>query len=294
MADPQRISGDQFVLALALAADAWLLYGLLDRLDLKRPRGSGSVCRLSLGGRPVRALAGAACSTALPPPSCSPLPSPASACTCWPCPCDGRCALCWLQAERDPVRHQLYESPPWGLASPCWCWDGCTTPWEGRHQVLTSLAAPACPSGSIPLFRPAACGHGPALAAAALVCPGAVISAPIPGMGRAPWRGARLLCRQPGPDDPGWFLLLGLAPYYYDPADPDDQVLLLLAGALLLIPVSGSSTSPQEPLMRRLCLFADFLPCYRHQLPSATSSTPTPPREEHTRRAGTGRSAPRP
>ena len=127
---------DQFVLALALAADAWLLYGLLDRLDLERrvalvrsdrllPRVAALfehwLIRLfhSFAAAILLTLALACLGLHLLAPAAG----------------DGRrrpCAGCRRSAI--PPAICSMNPSPWGWHSPCWCWDGCTTPVGGRHQ----------------------------------------------------------------------------------------------------------------------------------------------------------------
>ncbi len=76
---------DQFVLALALAGDAWLLYGLLDRLDLHSAPLWFALALLSLAIAAlfehwlIRLFHSFAAAILLT------LASPASACNCWPC-----------------------------------------------------------------------------------------------------------------------------------------------------------------------------------------------------------------
>ncbi|WP_265452433.1 DUF4401 domain-containing protein [Aeromonas salmonicida] len=108
---------DQFVLALALAADAWLLYGLIDQIDLHSAPLWLGLAALSLFiaalfehwlirlfhsfAAAILLTLGLACL------GLQLLALPLVMMTL---------AFCWLQAERQPAHHQLYESLTLGLA----------------------------------------------------------------------------------------------------------------------------------------------------------------------------------
>ncbi|MGS3174444.1 DUF4401 domain-containing protein [Aeromonas sanarellii] len=145
---------DQFVLALALAADAWLLYGLLDRLDLDAAPLWFGLCTLSLGiaalfehwlvrlfhsfAAAILLTLGLACLglhlLALPLVM-------------------GAVTLCWLQAERDPVRHQLYESLTLGLALSLLVLGRLHHPlWDGGASVLDEFSPSRLPHWLNPLL----------------------------------------------------------------------------------------------------------------------------------------------
>ncbi|MGY6039099.1 DUF4401 domain-containing protein [Aeromonas sp. AE23HZ002T15] len=178
---------DQFVLALALAADAWLLYGLLDRLDLdSAPLWFGlTLLALVIAAlfehwlvRLFHSFAGAillALGLACLGLQLLALPLVMAA-----------LAACWLQAEHDPRRHQLYESLTLGLALSLLVLGRLHHPlWDGGASVLDELGGSRLPLWLNPLLC-AALLLGvmvrlklPLLYALPLV----LISAIIPGMG---------------------------------------------------------------------------------------------------------------
>ena len=264
---------DQFVLALALAADAWLLYGLLDRLDLNVAWLWFGLTAFSLGVaalfehwliRLFHSFAAAILLTlALACLGLHLLALPLVM---------GAVALCWLQAGAIPPAICSMNPSPWGWHSPCWCWDGCTTPC-GREAPACSMssAAPACPSGSIPaLRRPAARGHGSPQAAAALRAAaggdqrhhsrhGAGALVLVLGF----YAGSLALMTLAG------LLLLGFGSlYYYDLGLTlmTKSWLLLAWGPCCSVPVSGSSTFTTGAPHETPRLFADrSCPARRHQ-----------------------------
>ena len=76
---------DQFVLALALAADAWLLYGLIDQID---PHSAPLWLGLALLSLAIAALFEhwlIRLFHSFAPPYCLPWALPALACNCWHC-----------------------------------------------------------------------------------------------------------------------------------------------------------------------------------------------------------------
>ena len=228
---------DQFVLALALAGDAWLLYGLLDRLDLHSAPLWFGLALLSLAiaalfehwlirlfhsfAAAILLTLGLACLGL----QLLALPLVMTA-----------VALCWLQAERDPVRHQLYESLTLGLVlgrlhHPLW---------DGGASMLDELG-----HSRLPLWL------NPLLCAALLLglmvrlklpllygLPLVLISALIPGMGA----GALVLVLGFYAGSVGLMTLAGLllvgfgSLYYYDLGLTlmTKSWLLLGSGALLL------------------------------------------------------------
>ncbi|MER0431250.1 DUF4401 domain-containing protein [Aeromonas caviae] len=233
---------DQFVLALALAADAWLLYGLLDRLDLNVAWLWFGLTAFSLGVaalfehwliRLFHSFAAAILLTlALACLGLHLLALPLVM---------GAVALCWLQAERDPARHLLYESLTLGLALSLLVLGRLHHPlWEGGTSVLNELG-----SSRLPLWlNPLLCA---ALLLAVMVrlrlplrygLPLVVISAIIPGMGAGAlvlvlgfYAGSLALMTLAG------LLLLGFGSlYYYDLGLTlmTKSWLLLASGALLL------------------------------------------------------------
>lgn len=233
---------DQFVLALALAADAWLLYGLLDRLDLHHaPLWFGlaalSLCIAALFehwlvrlfhsfAAAILLALGLACLglqlLALPLVM-------------------GAAALCWLQAERDPVRHQLYESLTLGLALSLLVLGRLHHPlWDGGASVLDELGPSRLPLWLNPLLCAALLlGVMVHLRLPLLAClPLVLLSALIPGMGAGAlvlvlgfYAGSLTLMTLAG------LLLLGFgALYYYDLGLTlmTKSWLLLGSGAVLL------------------------------------------------------------
>ena len=154
----------------------------------------------------------------------------------------GAVTLCWLQAERDPARHLLYESLTLGLALSLLVLGRLHHPlWEGGTSVLNELG-----SSRLPLWlNPLLCA---ALLLAVMVrlrlplrygLPLVVISAIIPGMGAGAlvlvlgfYAGSLALMTLAGPAARLWLPLL-----LRSGADPDDQVLAAARaplGALLL------------------------------------------------------------
>lgn len=233
---------DQFVLALALAADAWLLYGLLDRLDLdSAPLWFGlTLLALTIAAlfehwlvRLFHSFAAAillALGLACLGLQLLALPLVMAA-----------LAACWLQAERAPLRHQLYESLTLGLALSLLVLGRLHHPlWEAGPSVLDELGGSRLPLWLNPLLC-AALLLGvmvrlklPLLYALPLV----LISALIPGMGAGSlvlvlgfYGGSLGLMTLAG------LLLLGFGSlYYYDLGLTlmTKSWLLLGSGALLL------------------------------------------------------------
>ena len=233
---------DQFVLALALAGDAWLLYGLLDRLDLHSAPLWLGLALLSLAiaalfehwlirlfhsfAAAILLTLGLACLGL----QLLALPLVMTA-----------VALCWLQAERDPVRHQLYESLTLGLALSLLVLGRLHHPlWEGGASMLDELG-----HSRLPLWL------NPLLCAALLLglmirlklpllygLPLVLLSALIPGMGA----GALVLVLGFYAGSVGLMTLAGLllvgfgSLYYYDLGLTlmTKSWLLLGSGALLL------------------------------------------------------------
>ncbi|PTT54987.1 DUF4401 domain-containing protein [Aeromonas sp. HMWF014] len=233
---------DQFVLALALAADAWLLYGLIDQLD---PHSAPLWLGLALLSLAIAALfehwlirlfhsfaaailltLGLACLGL----QLLALPLVMAAIT-----------LCWLQAERQPVHHQCYESLTLGLALSLLVLGRLHQPlWDGGANMLDELG-----HSRLPLWL------NPLLCAALLLgvmvrlklplrygLPLVLISALIPGMGAGTlvlvlgfYAGSMGLMTLAG------LLLLGFGSlYYYDLGLTlmTKSWLLLGSGALLL------------------------------------------------------------
>ena len=233
---------DQFVLALALAADAWLLYGLIDRVDLHSAILWLGLCALSLGiaalfehwlirlfhsfAAAILLTLGLACLglqlLALPLVM-------------------GALTACWLLAERQPSRHQLYESLTLGLALSLLVLGRLHHPlWDGGASMLDELG-----HSRLPLWI------NPLLCAALLLgvmvrlklpllygLPLVLISAIIPGMGA----GALVLVLGFYAGSLGLMTLAGLlllgfgSLYYYDLGLTlmTKSWLLLGSGALLL------------------------------------------------------------
>ncbi|MBV7438352.1 DUF4401 domain-containing protein [Aeromonas sp. sif2416] len=233
---------DQFVLALALAADAWLLYGLIDRVDLHSAILWLGLCALSLGiaalfehwlirlfhsfAAAILLTLGLACLglqlLALPLVM-------------------GVLTACWLLAERQPGRHQLYESLTLGLALSLLVLGRLHHPlWDGGASMLDELG-----HSRLPLWL------NPLLCAALLLgvmvrlklpllygLPLVLISAIIPGMGA----GALVLVLGFYAGSLGLMTLAGLlllgfgSLYYYDLGLTlmTKSWLLLGSGALLL------------------------------------------------------------
>lgn len=234
--------GDQFVLALALAADAWLLYGLLDRIDLHSAPLWLGLCALSLAiaalfehwlvrlfhsfAAAILLALGLACLGL----QLLALPLVMAALT-----------ACWLLAERQPMRHQLYESLTLGLALSLLVLGRLHHPlWDGGSSVLDELGHSRLPLWSNPLLC-AALLLGvmvklklPLLYGLPLVLLGAII----PGMGA----GALVLVLGFHAGSLGLMTLAGLlllgfgSLYYYDLGLTlmTKSWLLLGSGALLL------------------------------------------------------------
>ncbi|MNF67435.1 hypothetical protein D3C84_492500 [compost metagenome] len=233
---------DQFVLALALAADAWLLYGLIDRVDLHSAILWLGLCALSLGiaalfehwlirlfhsfAAAILLTLGLACLGL----QLLALPLVMAVLT-----------ACWLLAERQPGRHQLYESLTLGLALSLLVLGRLHHPlWDGGASMLDELG-----HSRLPLWL------NPLLCAALLLgvmvrlklpllygLPLVLISALIPGMGA----GALVLVLGFYAGSLGLMTLAGLlllgfgSLYYYDLGLTlmTKSWLLLGSGALLL------------------------------------------------------------
>ena len=233
---------DQFVLALALAADAWLLYGLIDRVDLHSAILWLGLCALSLGiaalfehwlirlfhsfAAAILLTLGLACLGL----QLLALPLVMAVLT-----------ACWLLAERQPGRHQLYESLTLGLALSLLVLGRLHHPlWDGGASMLDELG-----HSRLPLWL------NPLLCAALLLgvmvklklpllygLPLVLISAIIPGMGA----GALVLVLGFYAGSLGLMTLAGLlllgfgSLYYYDLGLTlmTKSWLLLGSGALLL------------------------------------------------------------
>ncbi|MBV7598983.1 Uncharacterized membrane-anchored protein [Aeromonas encheleia] len=233
---------DQFVLALALAADAWLLYGLIDRVDLHSAILWLGLCALSLGiaalfehwlirlfhsfAAAILLTLGLACLGL----QLLALPLVMAVLT-----------ACWLLAERQPSRHQLYESLTLGLALSLLVLGRLHHPlWDGGASMLDELG-----HSRLPLWI------NPLLCAALLLgvmvrlklpllygLPLVLISALIPGMGA----GALVLVLGFYAGSLGLMTLAGLlllgfgSLYYYDLGLTlmTKSWLLLGSGALLL------------------------------------------------------------
>ncbi|MGY3856990.1 DUF4401 domain-containing protein [Aeromonas intestinalis] len=233
---------DQFVLALALAADAWLLYGLLDRLDLdSAPLWFGlTLLALAIAAlfehwlvRLFHSFAAAillALGLACLGLQLLALPLVMAA-----------LAACWLQAERDPRRHQLYESLTLGLALSLLVLGRLHHPlWEGGASVLDELGGSRLPLWLNPLLCAALLLGVMVRLKLPLLCalPLVLISAIIPGMGAGAlvlvlgfYGGSLSLMTLAG------LLLLGFGSlYYYDLGLSlmTKSWLLLGSGALLL------------------------------------------------------------
>lgn len=178
---------DQFVLALALAGDGWLLYGLLDRLDIKLALPWFGLCLLSLA---IAVLfehwllrlfhSGAAALLLTLALACLglqllALPLVMAAIT-----------FCWLRADRDPERHPLYHAISMGLALSLLVLGRMHHPlWDGGGSMLDELGLSRLPLWLNPLL----CA---ALLLAVMVklrlpllwgIPLVIMSAIIPGMG---------------------------------------------------------------------------------------------------------------
>ncbi|WP_349918393.1 DUF4401 domain-containing protein [Aeromonas veronii] len=233
---------DQFVLALALAADAWLLYGLLDRLDLdSAPLWFGlTLLALAIAAlfehwlvRLFHSFAAAillALGLACLGLQLLALPLVMAA-----------LAACWLQAERDPRRHQLYESLTLGLALSLLVLGRLHHPlWEGGASVLDELGGSRLPLWLNPLLCAALLLGVMVRLKLPLLCalPLVLISAIIPGMGA----GALVLVLGFYGGSLGLMTLAGLlllgfgSLYYYDLGLSlmTKSWLLLGSGALLL------------------------------------------------------------
>lgn len=233
---------DQFVLALALAGDAWLLYGLLDRLDLHSAPLWFGLALLSLA---IAALFEHWLIRLFHSFATAILLTLALACLglqllALPLVMTA-VALCWLQAERDPLRHQLYESLTLGLALSLLVLGRLHHPlWDGGASMLDELG-----HSRLPLWL------NPLLCAALLLglmvrlklpllygLPLVLISALIPGMGA----GALVLVLGFYAGSVGLMTLAGLllvgfgSLYYYDLGLTlmTKSWLLLGSGALLL------------------------------------------------------------
>ncbi|MNQ23099.1 hypothetical protein D3C85_362600 [compost metagenome] len=233
---------DQFVLALALAADAWLLYGLIDRVDLHSAILWLGLCALSLGiaalfehwlirlfhsfAAAILLTLGLACLGL----QLLALPLVMAVLT-----------ACWLLAERQPGRHQLYESLTLGLALSLLVLGRLHHPlWDGGTSALDELGLSRLPL----MLNPLLCA---ALLLGVMVklklpllygLPLVVISAIIPGMGA----GALVLVLGFYAGSLGLMTLAGLlllgfgSLYYYDLGLTlmTKSWLLLGSGALLL------------------------------------------------------------
>jgi len=178
---------DQFVLALTLAADAWLLYGLLDQVD---PRLALLWFGLALLSMLIAALfdhwlvrlfhsvaAALLLTLGLACLGLQLLALPLVMATL---------TLCWLRADKDPKRYGLYHAISMGLALSLLVLGRLHHPlWEGGSSVLDELG-----SSRLPLWlNPLLCA---ALLLAVMVklklplwygLPLVLISAVIPGMG---------------------------------------------------------------------------------------------------------------
>lgn len=233
---------DQFVLALALAGDAWLLYGLIDWMDMDSAPLWFGLCALSLGvaalfehwlvrlfhsfAAAILLTLGLACLGL----QLLALPLVMAALT-----------ACWLRAEHEPLRHQLYESLTLGLALSLLVLGRLHHPlWNEGFSVLDELG-----HSRLPLWL------NPLLCAALLLgimvrlklpllygLPLVLISALIPGMGA----GALVLVLGFYGGSLGLMTLAGLlllgfgSLYYYDLGLTlmTKSWLLLGSGALLL------------------------------------------------------------
>lgn len=145
---------DQFVLALALAADAWLLYGLIDQIDPHQALLWFGLCLLSLGiavlfdhwlVRLFHSVAAALLLTlglACLGLQLLALPLVMAAIT-----------FCWLQAETDPARHPLYHAMTLGLALSLLVLGRLHHPlWEGGASLLDELGLSRLPLWLNPLL----------------------------------------------------------------------------------------------------------------------------------------------
>ncbi|HHQ4671774.1 TPA: DUF4401 domain-containing protein [Aeromonas veronii] len=178
---------DQFVLALTLAADAWLLYGLIDQIDYHHALLWFGLALLSLAiavlfehwlVRLFHSVAAALLLTlglACLGLQLLALPLVMTAIT-----------FCWLRADHDPTRHQLYHSITLGLALSLLVLGHLHQPlWDGGSSVLDELGISRLPL----LLNPLLCAT---LLLAVIVklrlpllfgLPLVLISAIIPGMG---------------------------------------------------------------------------------------------------------------
>ncbi|WP_323064694.1 DUF4401 domain-containing protein [Aeromonas jandaei] len=145
---------DQFVLALALAADAWLLYGLLDQADSHQSLLWFGLCLLSLAiavlfdhwlVRLFHSVAAALLLTlalACLGLQLLALPLVMAAIT-----------FCWLRTDHDPARHQLYHAITLGLALSLLVLGRLHQPlWEGGSSVLDELGLSRLPLWLNPLL----------------------------------------------------------------------------------------------------------------------------------------------
>lgn len=233
---------DQFVLALTLAADAWLLYGLLEQADSHQSLLWFGLCLLSLAiavlfdhwlVRLFHSVAAALLLTlalACLGLQLLALPLVMAAIT-----------FCWLRADHDPARHQLYHAITLGLALSLLVLGRLHQPlWEGGSSVLDELGLSRLPLWLNPLL----CA---ALLLAVMVklklplwygLPLVLLSAVIPGMGA----GALVLILGFYAGSLGLMTLAALllvgygALYYYDLGLTlmTKSWLLLGSGALLL------------------------------------------------------------
>ncbi|PJG57452.1 DUF4401 domain-containing protein [Aeromonas cavernicola] len=148
---------DQFVLALTLAADAWLLYGLLDQLDFRHPFFWFGLCLLSLTiaalfdhwlvrlfhsfAAAILLTLGLACVGL----QLLALPLVLSA-----------VAICWLQADAKPHRpwhYPSYHAISMGLALSLLVLGRLHQPlWDGSSSVLDELGASRLPLWLNPLL----------------------------------------------------------------------------------------------------------------------------------------------
>ncbi len=178
--------------------------------------------------------------------------------------------FCWLRADRDPERHQLYHSITLGLALSLLVLGRLHHPlWDGGSSVLDELGLSRLPLWLNPLL----CA---ALLLAVMVklrlpllfgLPLVLISAIIPGMGRRTGADPRVLCRQSGADDPlgPAAARLWLALLLQSGAHPDDQIL---AAAGLRYPAAGCPPAAHhlrgkerlmKPVTRQLALLLSGL-----------------------------------
>ncbi|MFM4962996.1 DUF4401 domain-containing protein [Aeromonas bivalvium] len=236
---------DQFVLALTLAADAWLIAGLVDRMDLHSFAAWAGLCALAFAIaflfehwliRLFHALAAALLLTL------------ALACLGWQALAMplvmGLLAGCWFWAERRAHQHDRYEAMAFGLALSLLLLGHLHQPLLGEVSLLEELGQPRLPHWLNPLLCAAvllALLHRLRLPwrQGILALPLVLLAALIPGMGA----GALVLLLGFYAGSLGMMalaalLLLGFGSlYYYDLALPlmTKSWLLLGSGALLLL-----------------------------------------------------------